>query len=279
MLPVPPPVARAAAVAALAVACLAHTAFAQAPAATLKLSWDHCAGDGAVADRSFACDTNTGGEVLYASLVITDGVERAGISGFSAIVDITSTATLLPLWWHARAGDCRAQAIGANFGPYPAGETCEPWYANTGIEAPLGVYSLQPGFGGPDKLNITMAAAVPAGSEATLPAGRELLLFKVTISHAKSTGTGACAGCLVPTCLGFGDLRLQHAPSTTPDEEFLGGPGSAVTWQGAYVAGYAPVPGHREGLGWVPYYGYLSCTTGPVPAQNRTWGTIKTLYH
>jgi len=80
----------------------------------------------------------------------------------------------------------------------------------------------------------------------------------------------------VPACIGFGEMDFSYPDGTI--ERFVGGPSSAVTWQGAYVAGFAPVPGHMEGTGYSPYHGYLDCATGPVPTRNQTWGTIKTLY-
>ena len=77
-------------------------------------------------------------------------------------------------------------------------------------------------------------------------------------------------------CIGFGQLLFQYPGQ--PNHAILGTTASTVTWQGAYVSSYQPVAGHPEGPGYVGYHGNLGCAPGPVPAQGRTWGTIKSFY-
>jgi len=244
-------------------------------AVTLKLSWDHCSADGQVSDRSFACNTNAGDESIYASMVIVDGYDRPGVVSFSAFMDLRFTSGSLPPWWQTLTGQCRANAISVSFGPFIDGGSCAPWYAGSGPNDPIGVFQLQPGSQGPASVRVQLGAGLPAPYEATLHAGQELLLFRVIVRHSKSVGAGACTGCTVPTCIGFGQLGIQH--SSPPDEKYLGTPASAVTWQGAYVTGYAPVADYYD-YAYHSYVGNLSCSTGPVPAQGRTWGLIKTFY-
>jgi hypothetical protein len=82
----------------------------------------------------------------------------------------------------------------------------------------------------------------------------------------------------VPVCIGFGQLKLDYPVGAGPTHTILGTTESTVTWQGAFVSSYQPVPGHQEGTAFVHYHGNLGCATGPVPAQGRTWGLIKTFY-
>lgn len=263
----------------LAVAAAAgHSPAAAQQAITLKLSWDHCAADGKVADRSFACDTNTGSESLWLSMVIQDGVGRTNVGGISGNVDVRTTSSLLPPWWLTLTGQCRANVVSYLIGAPAAGGTCQPWFGSGGAE-PLGVFAQQQGIEGSNSLRWPFGAGLPAGSEATLAPGTEYLLARILISHAKSAGTGACTGCLVPVCIGFGELDLQYAGSSSV-ERIAGGLSSTVTWQGGYVSSYTPEPPHYDEWGyWHGVYGgNLQCATGPVPAANRTWGTIKTLY-
>jgi hypothetical protein len=248
------------------------------PAATLKFSWDHCSGEGQVSDRTFACNTNSGSDFIYASMVIDDGNARAGVAIIEGKVDVTTTAATLPAWWQVTTGSCRANAVTAGAGPFTTGPSCVAWYASPGPDPPVGIFNAAPGVDGIKTLSLTSVSALPPGSEATLPAGQELLLFTIRISHAKSTGTGSCVGCQLPTCIGFGAVRLIYAPGTLPDETIVGGPGSAVTWQSAFVAGYTPVPAHVDGGQSIPYHGNLACTFGAVPARGRTWGLIKSFY-
>lgn len=245
-------------------------------AVSLKLSWDHCAADGPVGDRSFACDANSGSESLYGSMVINDGVDRLQVSSFTAYVDLRFTSSSLPPWWQTLLGQCRTNGLGVNYGPFPEGGTCAPWFALSDVHSFIGTFQFHPESQGPASMRLDLGVALPIEyHNVTLHAGQELMLFQILLSHAKSTGAGACAGCTVPTCIGFGQLSIQHA--VPAEEKYLGTPASAATWQGAYVSGYAPVSDYYDGV-FHPYVGNLSCSTGPVPAQARTWGMIKTLY-
>lgn len=245
---------------------------------TPRLSWDHCAGDGYVGDRSFACNTNTGSETLWLSMVITDGTPRVGVLGFSGQVDFRLTSGVLPAWWQVTAGTCRYNSITLLAGAPIVSGACDPWFG-VGAPDPLGVSGLYPGLEGSNSLRMSLAAALPQGNTVTLAPGTEYQLARIQITHAKSTGTGACTGCTVPACIGFGELDLQY-PEPTPIERYKGGLGSTVTWQGGYVTSFTPVPPHYDEFGWHgTYSANLQCSTGPVPAQNRTWGSIKSMYH
>ena len=245
-------------------------------AVSLKLSWDHCAADGQVGDRSFACNTNSGSAPMYGSMVINDGNDRQQVNSISAYVDFRFTSAALPPWWQTLVGQCRTGGIGVNYGPFPEGGSCAPWFDMSGDVSFIGTFLIHPASQGPASMRLDLGVALPVDyHNVTLYAGQEHLLFQLFLTHAKSTGAGACAGCTVPTCIGFGQLGIQYA---IPNEEkHLGSPASAVTWQGAYVNGYEPVSDYYDGV-FHPYAGNLSCSTGPVPGQARTWGLIKTLY-
>jgi hypothetical protein len=83
------------------------------------------------------------------------------------------------------------------------------------------------------------------------------------INHAKTVGTGACAGCTVPMCIVFGSDRIT-TPVAANNVLLTGGangPSSFfATWQGP--TGPAPFG--------CPY---------PVPTLRSSWGAVKALYH
>ena len=58
----------------LLAAALAWLVALPASAQNLKLRWNACGGDGGVQNRSFACDTNAGSELLVASFVLTGNI-------------------------------------------------------------------------------------------------------------------------------------------------------------------------------------------------------------
>lgn len=245
----------------------------------LRLSWDHCAAEGYVADRAFACDSNTGEEVLIASAVLGDDVPRVGIAAFESYLDITTTASTLPPWWGLSSGYCRPNGLLAGMDNLAVTSACVPWYRADGdlSRTPVGVLSFDYGFDGPGSVRAHFMAAVGTDQGVTIPSGpQEYTFARFRLLHSKATGAGSCSGCLVPTCMGFGMVKLQYAPSSA-DHVALGTPASTVTWQGAYVSSYQPTPPWMD-YAWHPYRGNLQCATGPVPAHNRTWGLIKTMY-
>lgn len=235
----------------------------------LRLSWDRCAGDGRIVDRTFACDTNTGIETFVGSVVFRDGVGRDSVLGFAAYVDISPAASLVPSWWTTRSAECRPYALLPDWSGLAGASQCLPWF---GDGTPLGVSGILSSY---DRLVLQIAWLLPSGQQADLLPAREYSLFRVRLSHAKSTGTGACSGCTVPTCIGFGRLDLDYVPPG-PREVIAGVGLNTLTWQGGYVADYP-----TQAWPQPPQYSYvnvLSCTTAPVPTRGRTWGLIKTLY-
>lgn len=245
------------------------------PRVLTNLSWDHCAGDGYVGDRTFACDNNTGVENLFGSIVLNDSA-RAGILGIEAYLDITLTSTETPDWWKVSAGQCRAFGFTGTGEILEESASCLPWYWEA---VPLPIAAFAPHY--PEAGQIYVASFVvtgpystDGGATATLLAGQEYTVFKLRLSHAKTVGTGACSGCTVPACIGWSWMRLTR-PSLSESEEFAGTGLNTVTWQGGYVADY---PSDPSGPWSSNYRNRLECTLAPVPAQGRTWGLIKTFY-
>ena len=270
---------RFAALFALVLAVLPALAFAQGT--RLRLSWDHCAAEGYVADRSFACNTNTGEDVLVASAVLGDEVPHATLAAFLGYLDFRATSPNLPIWWQVSAGMCRQNALNLQASGLIASPLCTPWYLadGTSTQEPLTVAQFEYYSDGANSSRIGFGAVVPAGFEITLPNGSQEFVFaRLRILHSKTTGSVSCSGCQVPMCIGFGLLLLQYPGQIDNTYPIKGTTASTVTWQGAYASSYEPVGGYKMSGHTVPYHGNLGCASGPVPAQGRTWGMIKAFY-
>lgn len=221
-----------------------------ASAAGLNLSWTLCGAAGQ-AGKTFACNSNSGTDVLVASYVAPAGT--AGITGLEAVIDLQSATATLPAWWQFKnVGTCRTTALSA----LPAGAACEGDYwagqASGGISAYITPYQLAG-----NRARLLLIYAVPGALAAPLDAGIEYFAFTASVTHAKTVGANLCAGCADPVCIvlneikltqavGVGDFRIQNAA----DRNY-------VTWQGGVVSGGCPAV---------------------VPTQNRTWGSVKSLY-
>jgi hypothetical protein len=103
---------------------------------------------------------------------------------------------------------------------------------------------------------LKIALAVPPGAEADLLANTEYFSCNITIDHAKTVGTGACAGCSGSVC-----LVLNHFVVATPI------PGNNMNLFGGTTPGSDMA--HWQGSG-------ADCLL--VPVKNKTWGEVKALY-
>lgn len=211
----------------------------------LNLAWNRCGGEHA---RTFACDTNAGGEVLVASFSPPVGV--GGLTGFWATVDVQSAEPALPDWWQLVSGAaCRRNAMSVSFDSNSdPGGGCVGYYDGI-AEGYLHSYAVS---GATARLAVvgalTVTPAIP------MDPGPEYFGFRLAMSHAATTGPGACAGCAVPACIVFDGLKLTQPVGV--GDIVLSTPlhSNCVTWQG----------------------GVASCCL--VPARNRTWGEVKALY-
>src|SRR5262249_51563100 len=110
--------------------------------------------------------------------------------------------------------------------------------------------ALQPSW---RRIKITLSTSIGFNE---LIATQEYFSCNVRIDHARTTGAGSCAGCLVPACLIFQSIKVT-TPAHSGDVLVSGptAPGSdTVTWQGSGA----------------------DCSL--VPVKNRTWGQVKALY-
>lgn len=247
-----------------------------ADASGVFLKWNACHADGGVSARSFACDTNSGTETLVCSMVLDS--DLAGITGVEARIVGQSASGAIPAWWtFVSAGSCRRTAM--SFEASPAGPIAGcPSPFPVAAAGGIGSYTTDyPSAGG---IQIRTACGVPAGSEGTVTAGQEYFLFALTISHAKSVGTGSCPGCADPMCLAIGLVALTMV-SPTPAVElptnFLPiDQGHLVSWQNSapgavYAFQINPPLGHE--------IGYAMTCDAVTPARRSTWGAVKALYH
>lgn len=255
-------------------ACLPTEVRAQ-PGATLMLNWNQCAADGRLTDLSFSCDANTGYDFAVASVTLS-GADRTGVRGVGGVIDIAVAGQSLPPWWQTLAGQCRENQLVMLLDPSASTPACPPWYAPGGVARDhLGAVATLAGVDGPNSIQLQIQCYLLA-DEVTLPAGSEISLFQILLTHAKSTGTTECAGCRTSACLGFGCFNITYSDGST--EYYTGTASNTATWQEGYVTGYDPTLAHLEGGGWEPYHGNLTCSGYVVPAHGRTWGLIKSLY-
>lgn len=255
---------------ALALAC--GPASAQTPPpGSISLRWDNCRSDGGVAAKTFACDTNSGSEVLVISAY--PPVDVSQLNGVETSITVWSTAASTPSWWTFVSGGCRGTiGMNASFTPPATSTTClDAWLGQA-----AGGYDFQLNYNSPNNSLLRTVGAI-AGTT-SVPANTEVYVSTVVFRHTKSVGAGACTGCAVPACIGLNSVRLtepagvgdytmiQPLPGTTSD---------VVGWQMDASMPENIFPYHGTGV-WEK--DFLSCSAAVTPARRPTWGAIHSLY-
>lgn len=221
---------------------------------SVRLMWTNCGAAGTTA-RTFACNTNSGSDVLILSFKpgnATDAVYQFETSLSIGYQDFS----LMPDWWSlAPVTGCRRGALTASAGFSSAGGACEDPWAGQGL-ASVAVTQLNIMDGGLRRLRVNVVAALPFAAASPLDPATEYFAARLTLNHQKTTGTGACAGCAQSMCIAFNSsssytLANPDSPTRTALWTDFG---ESVVWNGTE-----------------------SCER-LVPVRNSTWGAIKSLY-
>ena len=238
----------------LSCAFLALTAgIAAAGAGGLNLGWNDCGGLPASLDRAFACNTNSGISQLFGTFVAPAFV--TAMSANEIVMDIQTVGVSLTPWWGMRTGACRTAASLSGVFNFAAGPfTCyDYWQAGA-----IGSIAQDVAVG--NRARVKGVFALPAGDSriTDVPEGTEVYSFKANINNARSTGLGACTGCLTGVCIVLNSIKVNQPIGTPGGGKYISSPANRayVTWQGGASA---------------------DCYAA-TPAKNTTWGMIKAKY-
>lgn len=236
-------------VAVLLASCLAWSSAARAGGN--NLSWDACGSDGTLL-KAFACDRNTGADVLVASTRLPLDVPH--VIGVSGEIDLVTPFATWPDWWRFFAnGTCRRTSLGALFTDpgSGAGACTDPW-AGIAVGAVMG-FSIDPvPFG---LARVQVSSSVANENAVALAEGDHVFVFALRIDHQRTVGADACTGCQTPVCILLRRLTL-HQPVGEGDHSYFG-------------------PDERDEVFWQSSSLPNGCF---VPTRNRTWGAIKGMY-
>ncbi len=169
-----------AAACAVACACFATTSHAY-PA--INLAWNDCI-DGATAalDKTFACDTNNGSDVMFASFIAPEGMNQFISVEIYFEVQQTKGGATVPWWQVKGAGRCRNGALIVNGDFTAASGACDASAWST--PAVGGIGSVQNDSPVPGHSMGNGVVAVPAANAVALTAGVHYYGVKLVLSHA-----------------------------------------------------------------------------------------------
>jgi len=215
-----------------------------------RLAWDHCRADSGTADRTFDCSTNSGTETIVGSFELWQDLSHVVSVNARLWLVTNERYSNIPDWWQVYSGGCRAGGLTALSDPsLISGSVCVnawlPVSANTHTTESLACYEY-------DEVG-TYIVDVACTPSVALEHGVEYLAFALVLSHAKSVGEGACAGCGQTMVMGTAWINVQQEDGTYE----LCGPSSVDGFDEA------------SSVLWQP---------PSVGARAPTWGAIKSLY-
>jgi hypothetical protein len=214
--------------------------------AQLRLTWDACGSVG-VKNRDFACNTNAGSERLIGSFMPPPGI--TALNGQAATLYADFDNGMIPSWWtFGAAPRCRAatsmRSVFSNDGVSGA---CLWYFPERGVQ---GAHLPDEAPWWPGRLRIRTVAAIHAELVGPVSPDSEQYAFSLSIDHARTVGTGACAGCTT-----YGEFWFEELLLTQP-------------------VGVGDFTLQRE-WGWDAW---VSWQQHPTPAHGPSWGRLKTLY-
>jgi hypothetical protein len=169
-------------------------------------------------------------------------------------------------------------ALSAQVLPAGGPSACTDWSAGT-ASGGIAAYTLN--TQGTNHARIVMGSAAPPGG-VDLAAGQEYFAFQLTLSHIKTVGTGACAGCLEPACVFLSAIDV--IPGTNPSVLLSQGANYSgsrwVSWQMGYPIniqqGCSATGGGLFCLNPTTYFDVVPYS--PTSTRGSTWGAVKALY-
>jgi hypothetical protein len=208
------------------------------------LSWDGC-GSG-VSIKTFACDTNVGGETVVVSFVAPLNLPKVAKAEVQMAVCFENLVSLG--WWEVQGfGVCRPGALTGAIAP-PDGDCAPIWDPAGGTTVQIIVPRGVTGLGGFEFDPI--ASLSDSSRTLDMARGQRYELMRLRIDNAQTVGAGACGGCSIGASIVANSVWLYST-----DGHGYGTAGStSISWQKP-----------------------TNCI-GFTPVRKSTWGAVKTLY-
>jgi hypothetical protein len=218
----------------MAGALLALTVGVASAQSGLNLSWNDCGASGAAA-KTFACNSNTGGNLLVGSMII--GADMPALNGHEGVFDLQTNQAALSNWWKIGATpNCRAgNTITYDYNFTSSVNCLDPW-GNAGLGS--GNYS-QAWENVANRARIRTVYGI--NPPVAAPGDAEIYVVKVNINNSRTAGPAGCAGCTDGACIVFNSSKMTQ-PNPNPAYT-VSGPivRDFVTWQsGGGLGGQCP---------------------------------------
>ena len=220
----------------------------------VRLSWDDCGAAGAEVTANLCTSNAPANDKFLVSSFFGPGTLPNWV-GIRVIIKLSADDGSIPDWW--RNDGCHTSNGWQLTFPGAIGlATCnDPWASS--VNPPGGGYLWISGDGGPARATVYNDAA--RDTPEPINSGPEYYALVNVVKAIKTTGVGACVGCLEPVVLVLDEILLYQQ---------VGSPGGDII-----SLKNSPTPAT---IACAKYNGGLSCEA--TPARNATWGGLKKLY-
>ena len=233
------------------------------------LSWDNC-GAGANANKTFACDTDDGQQVLFCEFTMPQAADS--VVAVEIVIDIQHASSTLPDWWRFDEGGCRVGTILSADAEF-AGTGCTDMWLGAKNDGGMVVggfadYITSQPRGQASQARLRVALAVTTQYAVTLDGTTRYAAARVIIRNDKTAGGSGCPGCVEPACLVLNQVLIGRVAGSEDFCEQTPLPQSdfCLVTPGAVNAN------------WATWQGGAGANCAAVPVRKRTWGEIKSLY-
>jgi hypothetical protein len=239
---------------------------AAAASAQVNLAWNNCITQAnQAANLNYACDGTRDGlpAKMVMSFIAPDAPTGplAAFVGIRALVDVQTAGAAMPDFWALAAGGCRDGNLstGSSFAGIGTGATgaCQNPYLGGGT---TGGDTYVPTSPNRARITVSFVRDTPV----PLTANQQYVAAWLGLDFFGDVDLGdshVCPGCDVPACIVLNELDLYQTAGTPPQDIYIltnAAQRQYITWQGGGI----DAPGCPDA----------------TPTQNKTWGSVKSLY-
>jgi hypothetical protein len=185
-------------------------------ASGLDLTWSACnlgttSGTG---DITFDCANPAFQATLFGNYRLPQTMSQ--LVAMEAVLDIQTSSSTLPPFWHFEQGGCNADGLSMNVGrpavECPSASNGTAW-GSGGSSVISGISGYLPGLGGPSRARLLLQVARPASSPIAVPGGTNYYAFHLGMFM---DGAGGCAGCTNPADILWSSATFYSLTSSEP---------------------------------------------------------------
>jgi hypothetical protein len=240
----------------------------------ISLAHDDCLADGGAQLKATQCGNNAA-NWLVSTFQLSSA--QTQFVGNEVVFDMQQEgAGSLNAWWQWDGAGCNSGRLSAFFDPSVNGgfsfSSCDDPFASSGNGASGAIGLIErPSSGsglGPASQRIIVGVALQSNDPVGLAAGVDYapVSLRFRSSTAQTDACGGPTGCAAPVAVTLNSILAAQLPGAPGGDVVITAPLPFPSQQGSFFSNC------------VGYNNSTTCPSGATPAQQSTWGQLKSLY-